>query len=88
MTIENGFAVNANALGDAVKPGVVVYAAATARFHQLLSFSVVPQTDRASVTFSTGQALLSGTHTLTVLPDSVGLAERAFTAEETGPHLQ
>jgi type II secretory pathway pseudopilin PulG len=94
MILQNGFA-DASGLGDSVKPGVVVYSHETKRFHQVLSFSIIASRDplgvaapMASMTFSTGTNLLFGSHTLTVLPDSVGLAERTFTAEETGPYLQ
>jgi prepilin-type N-terminal cleavage/methylation domain-containing protein len=90
VTLSNGV-VNSVApdLGDVIKPGVVLYGgAASPRFHQVLSFSIVAATSTAYMTFSTGTALLAGTHTLTVLPDSVGLAERTFTAEESGPYLQ
>jgi prepilin-type N-terminal cleavage/methylation domain-containing protein len=90
VTLSNGV-VNSAApdLGDVIKPGVVLYGGtASPRFHQVLSFSIVAATSTAYMTFSTGTALLAGTHTLTVLPDSVGLAERTFTAEESGPYLQ
>lgn len=76
---------------SAVKPGVVVCSGSTPsqyRFHQVLSFSTIAATGTAFVTFSTGNTLLTGSHTLTVLPDSVGFAERTFAAEETGSYLQ
>jgi prepilin-type N-terminal cleavage/methylation domain-containing protein len=76
---------------SAVKPGVVVCSGSTPsqyRFHQVLSFSTIAATGMGLITFSTGNALLTGTHTLTVLPDSVGFAERTFAAEESGPYLQ
>jgi prepilin-type N-terminal cleavage/methylation domain-containing protein len=90
VTLSNGV-VNSAApdLGDVIKPGVVLYGGtASPRFHQVLSFSIVAATSTAYLTFSTGTALLVGTHPLTVLPDSVGLAERTCTAEESGPYLQ
>jgi hypothetical protein len=76
-------------LADVVKPGVVLWSATpTPRFHQVTSFTIVASTATAYFTFSSGTALLAGTHTVYVLPDSVGLAERTFTAEESGPYLQ
>jgi prepilin-type N-terminal cleavage/methylation domain-containing protein len=76
-------------LADVVKPSVVLWSATpTPRFHQVTSFTIVASTATAYFTFSSGTALLAGTHTVYVLPDSVGLAERTFTAEESGPYLQ
>lgn len=76
-------------IADIVKPGVVLWSATpTPRFHQVMSFTVVAATSTGFFTFSTGTALLTGAHTIYVLPSSVGLAERTFTAEESGPYLQ
>lgn len=90
ITLTNGTTSGASPdLADVVKPGVVLWSATpTPRFHQVTSFTVVASTATAYFTFSTGTALLNGTHELKILPDSVGLAERTFTAEESGPYLQ
>jgi type II secretory pathway pseudopilin PulG len=90
LALSNGTvsSVSSN-LADIVKPGVVLWSATpTPRFHQVTSFTIVASTATGFFTFSTGTALLSGAHTAYVLPDSVGLAERTFTAEEGGPYLQ
>ncbi len=71
------------------KPGVVLLSGditARYRLHQALSVSMI--SNQAFMTFSSGNPLLTGTHSLIFLPDSVGLAERTFTAEESGPYLQ
>ncbi|NDC64927.1 MAG: hypothetical protein EBZ59_13330, partial [Planctomycetia bacterium] len=101
-TITNGSIATSSLVGlgdrtarDVLKPGVVCYGGATnPRFHQAISvsFPMLDSTAAAAstayVTFSTGTAILNGTHTLTIFPDSVGLAERTFTAETSGPYLQ
>lgn len=91
-TITNGVVDTTTSadFASAVKPGVVVCSGLTTaqfRFHQVLTCSIVGS-GLAFMTFSTGNALLTGTHTLSVLTDSVGLAEQSFIAEETGPYLQ
>ena len=87
--------LNGRSPRDVLKPGVILYGgASTPRFHQAISvaFPMLESTMAASgtayVTFSTGTAILNGTHTLTIFPDSVGLAERTFMAEPSGPYLQ
>ena len=69
---------------DVVRPGVVLWHPAGGRFHQTTAAS--PHSDGSSffVTLGSGTALDAGTHTVGILPDSVGLAERVFTPETGG----
>lgn len=66
---------------DIVKPGSVIFVGS--RFHQIVSANIRPGGTTALVTLSTGAAL-AGVHTVTFLPDSVGLAERMYTPETSG----
>lgn len=69
---------------DVVRPGVVLWHPAGGRFYQTTAAS--PNSDGSSffVTLGSGAALAAGTHTVGILPDSVGLAERLFTPETGG----
>lgn len=77
--------LNATELGnrrfrDVMRPGVVLWEGATQRFHQTASVSVDATNSFAYVTLTTGTAA-AGTHTIQILPDSVGLAERMYVPE-------
>ena len=77
--------LNATQLGDrrfrdVMRPGVVLWDGATQRFHQTASVSVDATNSFAYVTLTTGTAA-AGTHTIQILPDSVGLAERMYVPE-------
>jgi type II secretory pathway pseudopilin PulG len=67
---------------EIVKPGSVIFT--QGRFHQIVSANARPGSSASFVTLSTGGAL-AGTHAVTFLPDSVGLAERVYTPETGGP---
>jgi type II secretory pathway pseudopilin PulG len=71
-------------LRDIVKPGVVIFA--NNRFHQILSANARPGEAEFFLTLSTGALLASGGAAVpvTLLPDSVGLAERTYTPESGG----
>ena len=74
---------------DLIKPGVVAFA--NSQFHQAMAASFVAPTATTGtvyLTFSTGTALMSGTASVTFLPDSVGLAERPFSYEYDSPYTQ
>jgi type II secretory pathway pseudopilin PulG len=69
-------------LRDVVRPGAVLWAPGPGqrRFHQILGAAIDRTDSFAYVTLSSGTALL-GTHTVQLLPDSVGLAERMYVPE-------
>jgi type II secretory pathway pseudopilin PulG len=71
-------------LRDIVKPGGVLFA--NNRFHQILSANARPGEAEVFLTLSTGALLASGGAAVpvTLLPDSVGLAERTYTPESGG----
>ena len=74
---------------DLIKPGMVAFA--NAQFHQAVATSFVAPTATTGtvyLTFSTGTALMTGTSSVTFLPDSVGLAERPFSYEYDSPYTQ
>jgi type II secretory pathway pseudopilin PulG len=69
-------------LRDVVRPGAVLWAPGPVQrgFHQIIGAAIDRTDSFAYVTLSSGTALL-GTHTVQLLPDSVGLAERMYVPE-------
>jgi type II secretory pathway pseudopilin PulG len=81
-------ALGTRSFRDVVKPGVVVWEPGEKRFHQLASAAVAASGSSAFVTLSPGGSSFGGTVSVTILPDSVGLAERPFVAETAGVYTQ
>jgi type II secretory pathway pseudopilin PulG len=73
---------------DIVKPGVVVWDPAAMRFHQLASAAIDTSGSSAFVTLSPGGPSFGGTVPVTILPDSVGFAERPYVPETIGSYTQ
>lgn len=73
---------------DIVKPGVVLWAQDLARFHQAVAVSANADGSVLYLTLTPGGTLMTGTHPVQILPDSVGLAERMFTPEGVGAFTQ
>jgi prepilin-type N-terminal cleavage/methylation domain-containing protein len=85
---------------DIVKPGVVLWDRSLGRFHQAVAVSRNADSSILYLTLTPGLSLTSGlplppggplttgTHAVEILPDSVGLAERMFTAEGVGAFTQ
>jgi hypothetical protein len=80
-------ALGTRSFRDVVKPGVVVWDSVGGRFHQLASASIAASGSSAFVTLSPGGSVFVGP-SVTILPDSVGLAERRFVPETAGPYTQ
>jgi hypothetical protein len=81
-------ALGTRSFRDVVKPGVVVWDSVGGRFHQLASASIAASGSSAFVTLSPGGSAFAGTVSVTILPDSVGLAERRFVRETAGAYTQ
>jgi type II secretory pathway pseudopilin PulG len=78
-------ALGTRSFRDVVRPGVVVWEPAASRFHQLASAAIDASGTSAFVTLSPG-GWSSGA--VTVLPDSVGFAERPYVPETIGSYTQ
>ncbi len=71
---------------EIMRPGSVLYG--NGRFHRIAAAAFDASGSTAYLTLATGNALGSGTVPVQFLPDSVGLAERPFTPETTGPYTE
>jgi hypothetical protein len=58
------------------------------RFHQLASAAIDTSGSSAFVTLSPGGPSFGGTVPVTILPDSVGFAERPYVPETIGSYTQ
>jgi type II secretory pathway pseudopilin PulG len=93
-TLENGYlTVPTLNLGDrlfrdVVRPGGVLYDTTYRRLHQIASSNADLAGASAWLTLSTGTLLSTGTFTVQILPDSVGLAERPFLPEGPSEYTQ
>jgi type II secretory pathway pseudopilin PulG len=81
-------ALGGRSFRDVVKPGVIVWEPGATRFHQLSSAAVDTSGTSAFVTLSPGGMSFSGDVPVTVLPDSVGFAERPYVPETIGSYTQ
>jgi hypothetical protein len=93
-TLTDGAAQLTGPLGDRslkelLKMGAVIYApTATTNLHQITGVSVDSSGTSAFLTLSTGTAATIGGLSFELLPDSVGLAEKGFWPESSGPYLE
>lgn len=92
-TMTNGQATLTGPLGDRsvkelLKSGGVIYTPATSAFHQITAAAFDSAGTNAFLTLSTGTAATIGTVAFELLPDSVGLAEKSFWPETSGPFLE
>lgn len=93
-TLSNGEAQLTGPLGDRslkelLKVGAVIYAPTpTANLHQITGASLAASGSTAFLTLSTGTAATIGSFSFQLLPDSVGLAEKVFWPETSGPYLE
>lgn len=71
---------------EILRVGSVLYG--NGRFHRIAAAAFDVSGSTAYLTLSTGNALGSGTVPVQFLPDSVGLAERPYMPETTGPYTQ
>ena len=71
---------------EIIRVGSVLYG--NGRFHRIAAAAFDASGSTAYLTLSTGNSLGSGTVPVQFLPDSVGLAERPFMPETTGPYTQ
>ena len=90
-TITDYRAQISGAIGDRtpreiIRVGSVLYG--NGRFHRIAAAAFDASGSTAYLTLSTGNALGSGPVPVQFLPDSVGLAERPFMPETTGPYTQ
>lgn len=90
-TVTDYRAVLAGSIGtrtprEIIRPGSVLYG--NGRLHRIAAAAFDASGSTAHLTLSTGNALGSGTVPVLFLPDSVGLAERPFTPETTGPFTE
>jgi Tfp pilus assembly protein PilV len=69
---------------DIARPGVVLWEQSGRRFHQLTAVASTANGSAFYVGLGSGTSIASGTFTVQILPDSVGLAERVFTPETAG----
>lgn len=93
-TLENGYLtvpslnLRDRRFRDIVRPGGVIYDTAYRRLHQIASSNADLAGASAWLTLSTGTLLSTGTFTVQILPDSVGLAERPFLPEGPSKYTQ
>lgn len=83
----SGTSFGGRTLREVVKPGVVFWGQSGQRFHQADAAAIDSSGTSALLTLSTG-ALLTGTQSVQILPDSVGLAERPYFPETAGPYTR
>lgn len=93
-TLNGGQAQLTGPLGDRtlkelLKVGAVIYAPTpTATLHQITGASIDASGASAFLTLSTGTAATLGGLSFELLPDSVGLAEKLYWPETSGPYLE
>lgn len=93
-TLNDGQAQLSAPLGDRtlkelLKVGAVIYAPTpTASLHQITGASIAESGSTAFLTLSTGTAATLGGLSFQLLPDSVGLAEKVYWPETSGPYLE